>query len=265
MIDTHAHIDDEQYIEEFDSYIANQIADGVEMMLVPGINSSSIQSVAAICNQYPTILFPAIGLHPEEVNNQWQEELVIIHKALAERICPWIAIGEIGLDYHFSVEYKEEQKEVFRTQLRWALKYDLPVMIHARDATEDTIQIIREINAEENGLLRGVFHCFSGSHETAEILINMGFYLGIGGVITFKNCKLSENLKGIPLERILLETDSPYMSPVPFRGQRNESRYMHYVSQRLSEIYGLSAKEIEEITSVNARELFGLPNNQKNA
>lgn len=268
MIDTHCHIDDEQYIADFPDFIAAQQADGVEAMIVPGVNIDSLKTVPAVCHQFPGYLFPAIGLHPEEVNDDWQSSLRAIVKSLQEKTENWIAIGEIGLDYHFDTTYKIEQQEVFRTQLRWALDYDLPVIIHARDATEDTIRIIEEVNAEARDAnrqstvsqkqLRGVFHCFSGSHETALKLVQMGFYLGIGGVITFKNCKLADNLQGIPVERILLETDSPYMAPVPHRGQRNESRWMSLVLNRLSIVYSLPPAELDVITTRNARTLFSI-------
>ena len=164
---------------------------------------------------------------------------------------PLIAIGEIGLDYHWDVSFKEQQHEALREQMRWAEQWHLPVMIHSRDATEDTLHILREFPS-----VTGVMHCFSGSHEVAEQVVKMGYYLGIGGVLTFKNCKLAEHLVGIPLERLVLETDAPYMAPVPHRGKRNESRWMKYVAERLAEIYQCSVEHVNEVTTANVKALF---------
>ncbi len=253
MIDTHCHIDDEQYAAEFDAFIQSQQEAGVEAILVPGVNLESLTTVPAVCGRYPGYLFPAVGVHPEEIREDWREVLDEIAPALETG--KWIAIGEIGLDYHFDVTYKEEQKLAFRRQLDWALRLDLPAMIHSRDATEDMLTILREYTPKG---LRGVMHCFSGSHEVAEQIVKMGLYLGIGGVITFKNAKLAEHLHGIPLERIVLETDAPWMAPTPYRGKRNEPAWMIYVAAKLAEVYGLSVEEIVAQTTENAKRLFGL-------
>ena len=162
-----------------------------------------------------------------------------------------IAIGEIGLDYHWDTTFKEQQHEALREQMRWAEQYNLPIMIHSRDATEDTLHILREFPS-----VKGVMHCFSGSHEVAKQVIDMGYYLGIGGVLTFKNCKLAEHLVGIPLERLVLETDAPYMAPVPHRGKRNESKWMWHVVERLAEVYQCSVEHVNEVTTANAKALF---------
>ena len=251
MIDTHAHIDDPQYAEELDAFIAQQKAGGVEAILVPGVDTENIAAVQDVCKRFPGYLFPAIGLHPENIGADWESQLSIIHSQLS--INNYIAVGEIGLDYHFDTTFKSEQQAALRQQLTWAVERDLPVMIHSRDATEDCLNILREFPG-----LRGVMHCYSGSNETAKEIIKMGLYLGIGGVITFKNCKLRENLNGIPLERLVLETDAPYMAPVPFRGQRNESRWMTYVVQVLAEVYQTTVVEVDRVTTANAKALFGL-------
>lgn len=251
MIDTHAHIDDPQYAEELDAFIAQQKAGGVEAILVPGVDTENIAAVQDVCKRFPGFLFPAIGLHPENIGADWESQLSIIHSQLS--INNYIAVGEIGLDYHFDTTFKSEQQAALRQQLTWAVERDLPVMIHSRDATEDCLNILREFPG-----LRGVMHCYSGSNETAKEIIKMGLYLGIGGVITFKNCKLRENLDGIPLERLVLETDAPYMAPVPFRGQRNESRWMTYVAQVLAEVYQTTVVEVDRVTTANAKALFGL-------
>ena len=272
MIDTHCHIDDPQYAEELAVFLADQQASGVEAILVPGVDKTSVKDVLEVCNKYPQYLFPALGLHPENVKEDWQEQLQVLkaavdaslastigtleqHKVRLEPLSSsnlrLVAIGEIGLDYHWDVTFKEQQHEALREQMRWAEQYHLPVMIHSRDATEDTLNILREFPT-----VRGVMHCFSGSHEVAKQVVDMGYYLGIGGVLTFKNCKLAEHLVGIPLERLVLETDAPYMAPVPHRGKRNESKWMWYVVERLAEVYNCSPEHVNEVTTANAKALF---------
>ena len=251
MIDTHAHIDDPQYADDLDAFLAQQKAEGVEAILVPGVDVTTIEPVLSVCRRYPDYLFPGIGLHPENVQADWREQLSAISNQLS--VNRYIAIGEIGLDYHFDTTYKAEQQEALRIQLGWAMERNLPVMIHSRDATEDCLNILREFPG-----LRGVMHCYSGSNETAKQIIKMGLYLGIGGVITFKNSKLRNNLDGIPLERLVLETDAPYMAPVPYRGQRNESRWMRYVADVLAEVYHTTFEHIDAVTTSNAKTLFGL-------
>lgn len=253
MIDTHCHIDDPQYADHLDTFLATQKQDGVECMLVPGVDASSIASVGAVADRHPAYLYPALGLHPENIQADWQQHLDAIQAELFHPHRRYIAVGEIGLDYHFDTTYKAEQHTVLHTQLNWAEQLDLPVMIHCRDAVEDCLQILRA-----HPRVHGVFHCFSGSREVAEQVIGMGYYLGIGGVLTFKNCKLSDTLAHIPVQHLLLETDSPYMAPVPHRGERNESRWMSFVAERLADIYLLSPADIDRITTANARHLFSL-------
>ncbi len=254
MIDTHCHIDDPQYAEGLDAFLAEQRKDGVQAILVPGVDSTSVKDVLEVCDRYPEYLFPALGLHPENVKEDWEEQLRVLKEAVDQRMNsanPLIAIGEIGLDYHWDVSFKEQQHKALREQMRWAEQHDLPVMIHSRDATEDTLNILREFPT-----VKGVMHCFSGSHEVAKQVVEMGYYLGIGGVLTFKNCKLAEHLVGIPLERLVLETDAPYMAPAPHRGKRNESRWMLYVAERLAEVYNCSVEQVIEVTTTNAKALF---------
>ncbi len=253
MIDTHCHIDDPQYADGLPVFLALQLAHGVEAMLVPGIDASSIESIGRLADAYPDYLFPALGLHPENIHDDWQQQLEQIRSELFAPHRRYIAIGEIGLDYHWDTTYKEQQHIVLRTQMQWAEQLHLPVMIHSRDATEDTLAILREFPN-----IKGVFHCFSGSREVAQQILQMGYYLGIGGVLTFKNCKLAEHLSVAPLDRLLLETDAPYIAPVPHRGERNESRWMRFVAERLADIYKVSEEDIFRITSTNARTLFSL-------
>lgn len=255
MIDTHAHIDDPQYTDGLEQFIEDQKIAGVEAILVPSVDIHSLETVPAVCRRFPNYCFPALGIHPEEIKTDYKEQLAVLSDYLRQHHSEFIAIGEIGLDYHFDTTYKQEQQAALREQLSWALEYDLPVMIHSRDATEDCLHILKEFT--DRGL-RGVMHCFSGSHETALQILDMGLYLGIGGVITFKNCKLAENLVGIPIERIVLETDAPYMAPVPYRGRRNESRWMVYVMERLAAVYHTTTDDIDRVTTANARRLFRL-------
>ena len=254
MIDTHCHIDDPQYAEELKEFLNDQKEGGVQAILVPGVDASSVKDVLTVCDQYPEYLLPALGLHPENVKEDWEEQLHTLKVAVEQRMTshsPLVAIGEIGLDYHWDTTFKAQQHEVLREQMRWAEEWQLPVMIHSRDATEDTLNILREFPS-----VKGVMHCFSGSHEIAKQVIEMGYYLGIGGVITFKNCKLAEHLEGIPLDRLVLETDAPYMAPVPYRGKRNESKWMYHIAERLAQVYNCSVEQIIKTTSANAQALF---------
>lgn len=273
MIDTHCHIDDEQFLSELDAVIRRQQEGGVEAIVVPGVNKASVQTVLVVCSRYPGYLYPALGLHPEDVRADYKEVLAFIHEALLsspfrgnEGGFGFVAIGEIGLDYHWSTEFKPEQQDALRIQLGWAADMDLPVIIHARDAAEDTLRLIRDFNHElvtaGRKPLRGVMHCFSGSYEIAQEYLKMGWYLGIGGVLTFKNCKLGETLvpkdgrPQIPLERLVLETDAPYMAPVPHRGEANESRWMSYVADKLAELYKTDQKTVIETTNLASKQLF---------
>ncbi len=274
MIDTHCHIDDPQY-QPLAEYLRAQYEGGVEAIIVPATTAASSKEVLELCSisspsggGWEGALYAALGLHPEEVGLDYASQLDDIESYSAAVIqrsgltveggptaqrSPIKAIGEIGLDYHFSTQFKTEQQSAFRRQLGWAKQWDLPVIIHSRDATEDCLRILRE-----EDIHWGVMHCFSGSHETAEQVLKQGLYLGIGGVITFKNCKLREALVGIPLERLVLETDGPYMAPVPHRGERNESRWMHYVMEVLAEVYQCPIERIDEVTTANAKALFRL-------
>ena len=250
LIDTHCHIDEEAFDADREEVIARQQESGVERMIVPGVNVASIETVMQVCRAHPGYCYPALGLHPEDVKDDWQEQLTIVEQAIRDHRNELVAIGEIGLDYYWDKTYKEEQQEVLRRQLILARELDLPVILHNREATEDIMRIVKE----EGG--RGVFHCFNGSRETAQQILDMGFYLGIGGVLTFKNSKLAEKLDVVPLERIVLETDAPYMAPVPHRGERNESRFMIHVAERLAQVYNCSVEHIIEVTNSNARQIF---------
>ena len=280
MIDTHCHIDEEAFEPDREEVIARQQQSGVQAMIVPGVNVASINSVMELCHAHPGYCYPALGLHPEDVKDDWREQLATVEAAIRAHRDELVAIGEIGLDYYWDKTFKEEQKEVLRRQLLLARELNLPVILHNREATEDILSIVNTIANDQspitndqspitNNQLRGVFHCYSGSKETAEIILKMGFYLGIGGVLTFKNSKLSETLRELNqseiknqqseiLNRLLLETDAPYMAPTPHRGERNESRFMALVAERLAQVLNVSVDEIIEATSANARQLFGI-------
>ena len=278
MIDTHCHIDEEAFAADREQVIARQREAGVQAMIVPGVNASSIETVLDVCHAHQGYCFPALGLHPEDVKADWQEQLATVEAAIRVHRDELVAIGEIGLDYYWDKTYKGEQKEVLRRQLLLARELDLPVILHNREATEDILTMVKEAQmandkSQMGNPLRGVFHCFNGSRETAEQILKMGFYLGVGGVLTFKNCKLAEVLSNLQmttalpidrnsqaqiLNRLLLETDAPYMAPVPYRGERNESRFMIHVAERLADVFEVSLDTIMERTNANAKALFKL-------
>lgn len=259
MIDTHCHIDEEAFAADREEVVARQREAGVQAMVVPGVNTASVETVMDVCRRHAGYCYPALGLHPEDVKEDWQEQLATIETAIRAHRSELVAIGEIGLDYYWDKTYKLEQQEVLRRQLLLAKELNLPVILHNREATDDILTIVKEIGG------RGVFHCFSGSRETAEIILRIGFYLGIGGVLTFKNSKLGETLQELNnsfhssiLEHLVLETDAPYMAPVPHRGERNESRYIDYVAERLALVLDCSKESVIGKTNDNARQLFGV-------
>lgn len=279
MFDTHCHIDEEAFAADREEVIARQRAAGVEAMIVPGVNVASIDTVLEVCHQHTGYCFPALGLHPEDVKADWQTALETVETAIRAHRSELVAIGEIGLDYYWDKTYKTEQQEVLRHQLLLARELDLPVILHNREATEDILTIVKEmVNGKwPNGKCFGVFHCFNGSKETAQQILEMGFYLGIGGVLTFKNCKLSDTLSDLNaqwsngsihrtssivqsslFERLVLETDAPYMAPVPHRGERNESRFIQHVAERLASVFSTTPDAIIAQTTTNAKRLFGL-------
>ena len=249
MIDTHVHLDEEAYAPDREEMIARQREAGVEAMIIPGVNAASIDPILDICRRHP-YCYAALGFHPQDVKEDWKEQWTIIERAIREHRKELVGIGEIGLDYYWDTTFKAEQQQVFRMQLALAQELDLPVMIHNREATEDTIRILKEYSP------KGVMHCFNGSRETARQILDMGMYLGIGGVLTFKNCKLSETLEVVPLERLVLETDGPYLAPTPHRGERNESRWMMLVAERLAQVYNCPVERIIEVTTAAAKQLF---------
>lgn len=296
-IDTHAHIDGPEFADDRDEMIHRAKAAGVRAILVPSIDVATVGSVLDVCRQYEGYAFPMAGLHPEEVKADYKKSLRRIHNILIsvgyvtksdspmksndnlniqslsidnsetssdnnqavspKDYPPFIAIGEVGIDYYWSREFAEEQLDAFEQQVRWSVETRLPLMIHCRKAQNEMVKILQKYAPQLPG---GIFHCFTGNErEASELLQFSGFMLGIGGVLTFKKSHLPQTLaSAVPLERIVLETDSPYMAPVPMRGKRNESAFTLHVLHRLAECYGVSCQHVADVTNANVRTVFGL-------
>lgn len=251
--DTHTHLYDEAFAGEEDLAVERAVAAGVTRMILPDIDSQTRQEMFSLADRHEGVLFPCLGLHPTSVDARWQEEMMLMERHLERKI--W-AVGEIGMDCYWSREFVKEQEEVFRTQLEMAARLSLPVIIHSRESTELILNVLKD--CRHLGL-RGVFHAFSGSIETFRELQRLGdWYVGIGGVLTYKKASIADTVREIPMERILLETDSPYLTPVPFRGKRNESAYIPHIASRLAELTGRTVEETAEITTDNAQKLFGI-------
>lgn len=251
--DTHAHLYDEAFAGEEDIAIERAVQAGVTRMVLPDIDSQTREAMFALARRHEGRVFPCLGLHPTSVDAGWQKEMMMVEDNLDKEIN---AIGEIGMDCYWSKEFIKEQEEVFRIQLEMAHKKDLPVIIHSRESTGLIVDILKDCR---HLALRGVFHAFSGSEETFKELQGIGdWYIGIGGVLTYKKASIAETIRKIPMERILLETDSPYLTPVPFRGKRNESSYIPYIAEKLSALTGISLEEVAHTTTENAYKLFGI-------
>lgn len=254
IIDTHSHIYSEEFDNDIDEVIARAQAAGVEKILLPNVDVSTLAQLHNTADRYKDYCIPMMGLHPTSVGENWQSDLDTIRKQLESR--SYIAIGEIGIDLYWDKTFEQEQRHVFEEQLRWSIEYDLPVAIHSRDAIAECVECVKNVGYEK---LRGVFHSFGGSIEELQGILSLeNFLLGISGVVTFKNSTLSTVLKQTDLSRIVVETDAPYLSPVPYRGKRNESSYTLFVVQKLAEIYGVAAEEVAAITTNNAKKLFNI-------
>lgn len=252
-IDTHTHIYDEAFAGEEDAAVERAMNAGVSILLQPDVDSRERDSMFSLCGRWPGVLYPMLGLYPGSVEDDWKEEF---DRMLAYRDRKVVAIGEIGLDYHYGAEYAAQQKEAFRLQLELAAEMDLPVNIHLREATEDFFRIMDE--CKHLGL-RGNLHAFSGSFETFQRLQKYGeWYVGVGGVVTFKKASLAEAVRKIPMDRILLETDSPYLTPVPYRGKRNESALIPVIASKVAELKETGIEEVAFATTENAKRLFKL-------
>ena len=259
MIDRHTHLDGEEFREDLPEVISRAREAGITQVFVPAIDLKSCDTVLSLCRQYPDYARPMLGLHPEEVRSDWREVLSKIKEKIIRGKEPpnILAIGEVGLDYYWSREYEREQIEAFEEQVRWSVEMRLPLMIHCRKAQNEMVSLLKHYKDDLPG---GVFHCFTGNErEALELLQFDRFVLGIGGVLTFKKSHLPEVLpQVVPLSRIVLETDSPYMAPVPHRGKRNESAYVVEVARRLAEAYGVSLEEISTVTDANVKRVFGV-------
>lgn len=255
-IDTHTHIDGTEFDADRAEVISRAKAAGVTKMFVPAIDLKSVDTVLRVCRDNSGFAYPMIGLHPEEVKEDWQEQLHAMRQMLQDSH-PFIAIGEVGLDYYWSREYADEQLEAFEEQVKWSIETRLPLMIHCRKAQNEMVALLRKYKDQLPG---GVFHCFTGNvHEAEELMTFPRFVLGIGGVSTFKSSHLREDLPAaVSLDRIVLETDSPYMAPVPLRGQRNESAFLPHVIKTLAASYGVSEDEVAQTTTRTALAVFPL-------
>jgi TatD DNase family protein len=254
LIDTHTHLYSEEFKEDLVQVIDRAKAVGVEKFFLPAIDSSHTKTMLAAQKKYPSEVFLMAGLHPTYVNPETvTEELNHVKQNLD--LLNVIAVGEIGIDLYWEKKHLKEQQEAFKIQIQWAKEYDLPIVIHCRDSFDEIFEVLEEAKGDK---LRGIFHCFTGDKAQANKAIDYGMRLGIGGVVTFKNGKIDQFLNQIDLKDIVLETDSPYLAPVPFRGKRNESSYLVPIVEKLSSIYNISAEEISSITSKNARDVFGL-------
>lgn len=254
FIDTHTHLYSEDFAGEHDEMIERAFEAGVNTLLMPNIDISSIDSMHAIEAKYPKQCFSMMGLHPAYVKEDYLEQLATMRKHLESR--SYVAIGEIGMDLYWDKSFIEQQKDAFRTQVAWAKEFDLPIVIHAREAFQELFDILDEVNDDT---LRGVFHCFTGEqYEIAKIVEYGNFYFGIGGVLTYKKASLSDYLHLIPRDKLLLETDAPYLAPVPKRGKRNESSYLPYIADHFVQLLGGDKEEIAALTSDNAKRLFKL-------
>lgn len=252
FIDTHAHIYAEKFDADRNEMLARTFAAGVGKVLMPNVDSESIDAMLALEQKYPQQCFAMMGLHPCSVNQDFEQELKIAEEWLGKR--KFVAIGEMGIDLYWDKSFIEQQKEAFRIQAAWAKKYRLPLVIHAREAMKEVIALLEELSDDT---LFGVLHCFTGTLEEANQLINMNFSLGIGGVATYKNGGLEPVLRELSLEHFLLETDSPYLAPIPYRGKRNETSYIPIIAQKIAETRGVGIAEIASQTTANAEKLFG--------
>ena len=253
FIDTHSHLYDEAFASEEDAAVLRAVEAGVDRIVLPDIDSQSREAMFNLADRHPGTLYPCLGLHPTSIDSSWEKEMEKMQEYSSR---PVVAIGEIGIDCYWSKEFLQQQKEAFRRQLEIAHQRSLPVIIHSRDAIGTIIDILKECRYLD---LRGVFHAYSGSIETYKEIARLGdWYIGIGGVLTFKKASIAETVKDIPLERIILETDSPYLTPVPFRGKRNESSYIPHIASKLAEIAGTDMETVAALTTSNAKKLFGI-------
>ncbi len=253
LIDTHSHIYLEQFNDDLPETIERAKANNVQKILLPNIDSSSIESMMQLASAYPDTCYAMMGLHPTSVNETWQAELSLVEDWLAKQA--FIAVGEIGIDLYWDTTFKQQQIEVFSKQIDLARKYDLPFVIHSRNSFDEVFQVLDELR---DGQYKGVFHAFSGNEEQARRAIELGFKLGIGGVVSYKNAGLDKTVAAIGIDELVLETDAPYLTPVPFRGKRNESSYIKHIAEKIAGILHISVDEVADVTTKNAKQVFGI-------
>ncbi len=251
LIDTHTHLYLKEFASDIDEVISRAMAEGVAKFFLPAIDSTETVAMFELENRFPGRCMAMIGLHPCSVKSDYTHELDKVNALLEKR--KFAAIGEAGLDFYWDTSFRAEQYESLEIQAGWALQYSLPLVLHTRNALQETIDVVKKYAGQG---LSGIFHCFGGTLEQANAVIDLGFYLGIGGVITYKNSGLANVIKEVSLEHIVLETDAPYLTPVPFRGKRNESSYLKYIVQKIAEIKKMSSEEVAEQTSKNAEKIF---------
>ena len=253
FIDTHSHLYSEKFKDDRSEVVTEAIALGIETILLPNISSNYTKKMLALCNEFPNNCYPMMGLHPCDVTEKnYEVEIAHVEEQLATR--NYIGVGEIGLDLYWDKSTLEIQKKAFIYQVELAKRYQLPIAIHVRDSFNEAIEIIESLNDKN---LRGVFHCFTGDSKDAKRVISLGgFYLGIGGVLTFKNSGLDKTIAEVDINNLILETDAPYLAPTPFRGKRNESKYIINIANKLSQVYNISIEKVAEITTKNAKNIF---------
>jgi TatD DNase family protein len=251
FIDSHCHLYLKEFADDISAVLDRAEVAGVNKFYLPAIDSETLELMLSLEKNYPLKCKSMAGLHPCSVKENYKEELKIAEDILGKR--SFAAIGEIGLDFYWDRTFEPQQYDTFHQQIEWALHYDLPVVIHSRESMEQCIDVVKQ---HQNGKLKGIFHCFTGSAELSQKITDLGFYLGIGGVITYKNSGLAETLKNISMDSIVLETDAPYLTPVPFRGKRNESSYIRYIAQKLADTKNIDITEVEKITTLNAEKIF---------
>lgn len=253
LIDTHCHLYLKDFKEDIEDVIARAQAEGVDRFYLPAIDSSEIENLFFLEDKYPDKCFAMMGLHPCSVKENYKEELMIVSDWLARR--KFVAVGEIGLDFYWDKTFAIQQFEAFRMQIELSIEHQIPIVIHTRDAMQEAIDVVKEYVSKG---VKGIFHCFGGTYQNAKDIMDAGMYMGIGGVVTYKNSGLGDVLNKIDLNHLVLETDSPYLTPVPFRGKRNESSYIKYIAEKLATIKNCSVEEVATITSLNAQKIFGI-------
>lgn len=253
LVDTHTHVYDHQFSLDRNEAMQRALDAGVKMMLLPNVDASTIAPMLELHEQYSDCTRVMMGLQPEEVKEDYKGVLSLMEKELERGI--YVGVGEIGLDFYWDVTYENQQLDAFETQLDWAKQLHLPLSIHCRNAFDKMVRILEH---KQDGSLRGIMHCFTGTEEEAKVYLELGFHLGLGGVTTYKNCGVKDYLSNLSLDRIVLETDAPYLAPVPCRGKRNEPAFLVHTAQKIADIFQMPMDDVAEVTTTNAKVLFGL-------